>query len=309
MSEVASQILDQAVAPAAPAAPTEQAPVATQGTPQASTEAPKEPIRQEALSPRLEVLIRREQAAISREKQAKAKEADLQAQMTELEELKTLREARKNGDHKKVFELLRFNKDELAKTMFQEDGNPLEVELKQLREELHTYKNSQSEVEKQRLEEAKKQTAQAEAAATSNFKSEINRYLKDNSSRYELIDFEEQQDLVFEVIDEHYQRTLDPETGIGKVMSTAEAADKVEEWLEKKYEKAKEVSKVKTLWGAVPPKVMQEAVKPKTPISQKPQTLTNQLSASPQMPRKAPMTDQERVQRAIAYAKSLRPSL
>lgn len=306
MSEVASQILDQPVVPAAPVATEASAPAQA---PVVDPNAPKEPIRQEALSPRLEVLIRREQAAITREKQAKSKEAELQAQMTELEELKALREARKVGDHKKVFELLRVNKDELAKTMFQEEGNPLEVEIRKLKEELHTYKNSQTEIEKLRADESKKQAEQAEAAATSNFKSEINRYLKDNSSRYELISFEDQQDLVFEVIDEHYQRTLDAETGIGKVMSTAEAADKVEEWLEKKYERARDVSKVKTLWGAVPPKALAEAVKQKTPISQKPQTLTNQLSATPQTPRKTPMTDQERVQRAIAYARSLRPTL
>lgn len=302
--EVASMILDQ-VAPetpgveASPEAPAEVTPLKEDSQPQ----------RQEALSPRLEVLIRREQAAITREKAAKVKEAEVQSQFQELDELRALREARKSGNHKRVFELLKYNKDEIAKSVFEEEGNPLEMELKALRDELHTYKNSQSEVEKQRMEEAKKQAEVAQAQAVTDFKSTITTYLKDNSARYELINFEDQHDVVYEVIDEHYNRTLNPDTGIGKVMSIAEAADKVEEWLEKKYDKSRNVEKVKALWGAVPPKVLEQAVKPKLPFSQKPATLTNNLSATPQAPRKTALTDAERVQKAIAYAKSLRPSL
>jgi hypothetical protein len=92
---------------------------------------------------------------------------------------------------------------------------------------------------------------------------------------------------------------------VGKVMSMKEAADKVEEHLEKKEVERKKLSKVQTLWNAVPKGPIKELAK-ETPIKKPIQTLTNQLSASAKVedPNRI-ITDAERVQKAIMYGRSL----
>jgi len=45
---------------------------------------------------------------------------------------------------------------------------------------------------------------------------------------------------------------MNPETGVGKVMSIAEAADKVEEILEKQYDKSRTLNKASSPMGCSP---------------------------------------------------------
>lgn len=295
----AGQILDKA----APAAPTQN-----QG--QAPTDGGKP--ADEKVSPKLEILIRREQQAVARERQAKQIEADLQARLRTLEE----REARvrefesAKGNSKKALELLGLNYDELTKAQLLDGEIPPEVQIKKIEEKFEAFKSEKEKEEQRRQEQEALKQREAEARAISDFKSQINTYLSDNAARYEFIAFEGAQELVFDVIDEHYNRTLNQETGIGKVMSLEEAADKVEEYLEGKYNKAKELSKTKALWGSIPKVPLQEAAKQQTNIKPQQKTLTNQLSAKVQTPTVNRMlTDEERVQKAIAYAKGLRPQV
>ncbi len=298
MSE-AGQILDATVP--APVPNTTDKPVGegtTDGTQALSN-------KDDKVSSRLEVLIRREQAALHAERAAKQREQELEAKLAQIREFDGAK-----ANSKKALDMLGLNYDELTQSMLKDGEIPPSVEIKRLREELETYKTSQKSKEDEALD-AQKKTAQAqEQTAISNFKGEINTYLKDNAARYELIQFEDNQDLVFDVVDEHYNRTMNSETGVGKVLSIAEAADKVEQFLEKKYEKSRDLSKVKTLWNAIP-KTQQVSFMAKAapkPV-QTPKTLTNTLTATPTKPRTAPLSDQERVQKAIAYARSLRPGL
>lgn len=268
----------------------------------ASTEAnPKASNGNDKISSKLDLLIRREQQAFVRESAAKQKEADLESKLKRIEEFESVK-----TNPKKALELLGLNYDELTKSILADGEIPAEVQLKKIEEKFDSFRSAQEEATKKQEEEKLNQAKAQEQQAISGFKTEINTYLKDNATRYEFIAFEESQELVFDVIDEQYNRTMDPQTGIGKVMSIAEAADKVEEHLEKKYKKAKELNKTKTLWSAVPSRI--QPPKPETRATQ-PQhrTLTNQLSASQTKPRTRPITDEERVQKAIAYAKGLRP--
>lgn len=306
MSE-AAQILDKVEAK--PEIPQEKMGegVAKDGSPQPSNGGEK-------VSSKIELLIRREQQALARERQVKEREAQFDAKMKAFEE----REGRLNEfesnkkDPKKALGLLGLSYDEITQAHLNDGELPPQIEIKKLREEIEEYKAAQSkekDYEKERaLDEAKKQAEAQESKAITEFKGNINQYLSDNSARYEYIAFEANQDLVFDVIDEHYNRTLDAETGIGKVMSIKDAADKVEEHLEQKYAKAKELNKTKALWGAIP-KEAQKQVAKEVKIPTPPRTLTNQLSATAASPLKSGklITDQERVQKAIAYAKGLRP--
>lgn len=266
------------------------------------------------VSSRIEVLIKREQAARQREEAAKQRELELQAKLQRIEEFESAK-----GNSKKALELLGLNYDELTQSMLKDGEIPPEVQIKKVEDKFEAYRREQEAEAGRRAEDAKQAAVAQEQKAIENFKSEINTYLGDNNSRYELIKFEDQSELVFDVIDAHYNRTLqahvkeltelgeDASRAVGKVMSIAEAADKVEQHLEQKYNKSRELKKVQTLWNAVPKEIQSKAVQQTKASSQKPQTLTNQLASTPTPPRATPISDEERVQRAIAYAKGLRP--
>lgn len=261
--------------------------------------------KEDRISSKLELLIRREQAAVARERAAKEKELELEEKLKRIEEFESSK-----GNSKKALELLGLNYDELTKSMLSDGNIPPEVQIKKMDEKFNRFVEEQKRAELQREEDAKRAAAEREGRAIDNFKTEINTYLKDNAAKYELIHFEGQEDLVYEVIDEHYKRTLDEKTGIGKVMSIEEAAEKVEQHLTDKYDKSRNINKVKQLWAAGP-KAVQSAIEQIKKAQQQPQqkTLTNQAAASQQKPRTKPLTDEERVQRAIAYARGLRPQL
>lgn len=284
------------------------------------------PAKEERVSGKLEVLIRREQQARLIEKRAADREAALDAKLKAFEE----REARlnefesKKKNPKEALGLLGLTYDEITQAQLNDGELPPQLEIKRLREEIEAFKQASkdeknSEKERQ-IEDAKKQAETQEKKAIDEFKNEINNYINENKERYELTTFEGAQELVFDVVDEYYNRTLakaqkDFELGeitesqvVGKIMPMKEAADKVEEHLEQKYNKAKELSKTKTLWGAMPKDVKKEIAKQQIRPTTPPRTLTNQLSANASQP-KAPrvLTDQERVQKAVAYARGLRP--
>jgi hypothetical protein len=294
--------------------------VATEGPPQPA------PNANDKVSSKIEMLIRREQQALARERQAKDREAQLEARLKAIEE----REGKVNEfesskkDPKKALGLLGLSYDELTQAQLNDGELPPQVEIKKLREEIEAFKQAQKQEkdhEKERqIADAKRQAEAQERYAVDTFKKQIDTYVEDNASRYELIKFEGVEDLVYDVIDKHYDKTLKAaqhkyESGeitqdlvVGKVMEIKEAADKVEEFLEQKYIKAKELNKTKSFWGAIPKEAQKQVVKEiqkQTP----PRTLTNQLSASQTPPPKQGkiLTDQERVQKAIAYARGLRP--
>lgn len=274
---------------------------------EAAAQAPAPQVgRDERVSQRLESLIKREQAAIQRETAAKEREKSLAVHMARIEEF----EAAKSGNSKKALELLGLNYDQLTESMLKDGEIPPSKMIQELQAQIEELKAARNTDKDQLQQEKQREIEAQEQRAIESFKKNIDTYLTDNKERYELIDFEGQHSLVFDVIDEHYKRTMNPETGIGKVMQISEAADKVELWLEQKYQKAPKVSKIQTLWKAVPTKTLENMTetKPQAKPNQPPKTLTNQLSATPQR-RTQPITDEERVRRAIVYANSLRPQV
>jgi hypothetical protein len=293
-SEAAS-ILDQSTPP----------PLQDKGLDQITTAPPVQPQgKDERVSSRLESLIRREQQALARESAAKEKEKGLAAKLARIEEF----ESAKGGNSKKALELLGLSYDQLTESYLKEGEIPPSKMIQELQGQIEELKSQLSQDKDQAEQMRKREAEEQEQRALSGFKSQISQFLSDNKQRYELISFDGQESLIFDVIDEHYKRTMDPETGVGKVMKISEAADKVEHWLEQKYAKANTVSKLQTLWKSVPIKTLDNQAEKQTQQTKQaaPKTLTNQLSASPQK-RTQPVTDEERVRRAIAYAESLRP--
>lgn len=289
----AAQILDKTQPTVTPPHTNEGGAIKDEGIPPAT----------EKVSGKLEMLIRREHQALQRERSAKQKEQEIEAKLQALlEKEKRIEEFEgAKGNSKKAMELLGLNYDELTKSHLQDGEIPPEVQIKKIEEKFDAFKTAKEKEDQERAEEQKKILADQEQRAVANFKSEISTYVKDNSARYEFISFESAEDLVFDVIDEQYNRTQ-------KVMLIKDAADKVELWLEQKEIKKKELSKSKALWGAVPKASVQEAVKQQTSKPQQTRTLTNQLSAKATPPAQGNrfLTDEERVQKALAYAANLK---
>lgn len=277
MSE-ASEILDgNAQAP-------EQAQQAQQG--QAAQPKPQE--TDPKISSKLRVLMERESQALNRERLAKTQEERLKEKLLKIEQFEALQK-----DPTKIDDLLKhlgWDYDRLTQSKLQDGAVPPTVLIQQLRDEITDLKSKLQQEKDQEAESRKKQVLEAETKAVSDFRAEINDYIKNNASRYELIDFEDAHGLVYDVVDEYYERTIDPQTGVGKVMSIAEACDKVEQHLEKKYLAAKDKNKVKAFWNTIPKPIQEQLKKQET--SQPPRTLTNNLGSKVQQKSTRPPEDQ-----------------
>ena len=272
------------------------------------------------ISPKLQVLIQREKSALERERSAKAKEAEVEAKISSFAEReKRVQEFEnlKNTNPQKALEMLGMSYEDLTRVKMADGQLPPEMQVRRVEEKFDSFIKTQEAAARAQEEDAQKQETKKHAAVIDKFKGEIGTYIKDKSERYELIGFEQTEDLVYDVIDEHYNRTLEAalakakESGEdtadirGEVMTIAEAADKVEAHLEAKYNKARNLKKVQTLLAPKPVKTTLE--KPLIPQRQMPQTLNNNFSATQASARKSPLTDDQRVAKAIAYAKGLRP--
>lgn len=293
MSE-ATQVLEQTTAPVAP-----QSPETSEPSQELTAPLPKP---EDRVSSKLDILLKREQSAIARERAAKDSEtklSELQKKLDEFEQIKS--------NPKRALEALGISYDQLTQSILKDGEIPVDVQIKRIEEKFDGFKSEQQKAEEKRQEDLKVQAKAQEERAVKEFKGEISNYLKEHSTRYELTAFEQQEDLIYDVIEEHYARTMDETTGVGKVLTIAEASDKVEQYLEQKELKRKELSKVKSLWSAVPKGLAQEAVKQslQKSISEKPKTLTNQMSASPSPKPSRDLSDQELKNRAIEYAKAL----
>lgn len=298
----------------------------SQSTP---AEAPKTstPPADDKVAPKFQALIQREKTAVERERAARAREAaaearakDIEAREAKVREFETL----KQTHPLKALELLGLSYQELTQIALSDGNIPPELHAKRVEEKLDSYVKSQEDRDREASEREKLEEEKRNTSTITKFKGEIGSYLKQNSERYELMAFEnpddQGQDLVYEVIDLHYNQTLeaakakaleeDPEADTseirGEVLTISQASDKVELKLEEKYQKSKTLKKVAAFLA--PRQEKPSVDKPKLPPRQTPQTLTNQLSASPASQRKTPITDDERIAKAIAYARGLRPA-
>ena len=71
------------------------------------------------------------------------------------------------------------------------------------------------------------------------FKNEIESFVRSNNDKFELIEANEANDVVYEVIEEHYNET-------GKFLDIQEAAEAVESYLEEEAEKLLRLGKVRS---------------------------------------------------------------
>jgi hypothetical protein len=260
------------------------------------------------ISPKFQALLKRERLTLDKERAATQRERDLEDRLKQFEEREkrvTEFETLKKTNPLKALEMLGLSYQELTEVALKDGQVPAELQVKQVEERLDTFLRQQQELEQRRIENEKHRAEEEETRTITEFKTEISDYIKQNSERYEFIAFEQNDGLVYDVIEGHYNRTKDPETGTGEVLTIAQAADKVEEYLEQKYDKARQLKKLQAMLAPRPaPKTPEKSINTR---SQAPKTLNNQLSASSSTVPDRVLTDEERVARAIAWARGIRP--
>lgn len=231
-----------------------------------------------AAAAKFAALSRREKAIKAQEKALAEKVKAMEARMQEIEGLtkdetkyisaeefkKNPYKYMKNSDIKleTLAELALNDGVKTPETMAQELEAKLEAKVKAMEAKLA---EKEAKEEQERIE-----------AALHGFKTQLTEYVN-TAEDYELIRATDSVELVYEVIEQHCEATIDPETGKGIVLSNKEACDMVEKYLldqeKARIEKYRNLNKIKGMLEPSTQKVEQTVKEPST------NTLTNTLAS------------------------------
>jgi hypothetical protein len=228
-------------------------------------------------------------AALSkREKEVRQRESEYDRRISELEAKLTAKqepvievkeelplEYRLKRNPLNTLKELGIGYDKLTELMLSEKDVTPEMQLSILQEDLD--KKYEEKFGKQIKELEAKLSAKEEAekqkeldAVINQFQSEINNEVNSDPDKYELVLANNAQQLIFDVIDQHYQQTQ-------RILPVKDAADAVEEHL---YQEASKLTKLKKL------QIKEQSTKTNEPLNaQSSKTLSNALSA--QVPKNA----------------------
>jgi len=197
-------------------------------------------------------------AALSRkEKEIRQREAELEARLKEIEDRNSKLEE-EYGKYKTLPERLKnqpldvlaeegVDFDTLIKMVLENDGKPTtEMQIQQLKDEMQN--KYMKELENLRTELEEKEKAAEEQRyneVIEDYKYELNEFIDQNSETYELIKLNDAADLVYQVVEEHYNEN-------GRVLSNEEACEHVENYLLDEAKKHLNVNKIKSLLNPEP---------------------------------------------------------
>lgn len=273
--------------------------VKTEGkTEETKPEAPKDRFGAKfaALSRKEKAIRAKEREIETRQAQAKA---DFEARMKALEE----REARwarmeelKNKRPLEAIKELGLSYDDLTAAALNDQGElpperQTEATIAELKAQLDALKKEREEektaAQKAKEEEELKQAEARYAQQIDNFKGEIKSHLDTaGEEKYELMksglfaDVADPVEAVYDVILEHYRETqANSPDGVGEIMDITQAADLLEQWLEKEAEKLAKTKKAKS--KLLPPQAVETKAE-KKPIEapSEPKTLENAHSST-----------------------------
>jgi len=136
-----------------------------------------------------------------------------------------------------------------------------------MREELEgDYKKKFDDLENRLLEKEKSDEQRRYDDIQRGFKNEINEYVDSNLEKYELIKANEANELVYDVIEEHYNDS-------GRILDIEEAAQAVENYLEEEAEKLLKLGKLRSKFN------LKDDVEQEESPRQSQVTLSNAMSA------------------------------
>ena len=233
-------------------------------------------------------------AALSRrEKEIRAKEAEYEHRMAELEakfqaleqppeEPKLPIEDRLRRNPFETLDEMGLGYDKLTELALNDGKLTPEMQMRLMKDELEQgYKSKFEELESKLAKKEEEEEHSKYEAIESNFKQEINSFVK-GKGEFELINANGASDLVYDVIEEHYNDT-------GRVLELNEAAQAVESYLEDELEKLMGLEKVKSKFSPRQEQVFKRQPSP---------TLSNAHSAQAYQRADRPLSNEESVREA-----------
>ena len=211
---------------------------------------------EEAREPEKSDDFSRKFAALSRrEKEIRAKEAEYDKRIAELEERlgsfgkkpepepELPIEYRLKKDPLRALEDMGLSYDKLTELALNDGKLTPEMQMRLMREELEgDYKKKFEELENRLLEKEKSDEQRRYDDIQRGFQNEIEDFVESNSDKYELIKANEANDIIYDVIEEHYNDT-------GRILDIEEAAEAVENYLEEEAEKIFRLGKFRSKFG------------------------------------------------------------
>ena len=211
---------------------------------------------EEAREPEKSDDFSRKFAALSRrEKEIRAKEVEYDKRIAELEERlgsfgkkpepepELPIEYRLKKDPLRALEDMGLSYDKLTELALNDGKLTPEMQMRLMREELEgDYKKKFEELENRLLEKEKSDEQRRYDDIQRGFQNEIEDFVESNADRYELIQANEANDIIYDVIEEHYNDT-------GRILDIEEAAEAVENYLEEEAEKIFRLGKFRSKFG------------------------------------------------------------
>jgi len=205
---------------------------------------------EEAREPERDDFSRKFAALSRKEKELRAREAEYDKRIADLEEKFRPQEPEKQPELPieyrlkqnplKALEEMGLSYDKLTELALNDGKLTPDMQMKLMREELESdYKSKYKELEDRMLEKEKSDEQRRYDEIEMGFKNEIESFVRSNNDKFELIEANEANDVVYEVIEEHYNET-------GKILDIQEAAEAVESYLEEEAEKLLRLGKVRS---------------------------------------------------------------
>ena len=276
MSDVVSEYVGPAPTEAAPEAPVE----APQGAVDEANTQPPSP-QEEDFSSRFAALARKEKYLREQEEAIKAN-SDKYKGYDELE-------GKVKENPLAVLERFGLDLDTIIAASLGEEAPPMSVEdqIKALRDEIAANKEAETRKEQEAREAAEKAYQDSIDEAILAHKGQIADHLGQNKEKYELINLQGAEDLVWEVTEAHF------EANDGEVLSPEQAADKVEAYLEEQVRKALQLSRFKAKQEAEKAQAPWETVEESPVKRQESPTLSQDLVAPAAEKPTAHLSDEE----------------
>lgn len=265
VAEVPLPAAEASPAPELEVSPVVETPEPASAEPAASDAAP-EPAP--VTSAQFAALAKREKALVLREKAAKDEAAAVAERLARAETYEA-RKAKASEDPLSVLGELGLTFEQLTAAVLKQGEPPTaDDRVAKLEARLEAEAKARADGEAAAKAQAEAMSKHQLEAAVAGFKNQISGFVKENTEKYEMIAAEDASELVFDVIDENYNKT-------GKLMTVEAASDMVEEYLFGEAKKRLAASKKLAGLFAPPPLPPPPAV-----VASKKPTLTNKATAS-----------------------------
>lgn len=250
---------------------------------QQQIEQPKEQPK-ELLSTQFAALAKKEKIALQRQREAEAKLKEAEEKLKLFEQFETKKKSAKTNPLEFLSEA-GLTYDEITDYML--NGGPKQKDKTEaLEEKFNEFVSRKEKEEQDKIEKEKLALKAQEEKVIAEFIKSVNKFLADNTEKYELINLYNAQELVISTIEQHYENKQE-------VLSNERAAQLVEEHLEEEIKKLANSKKFSDKFKGSTDNKQQVPSKNSVtlPSSQPTSNVPTMLSAK---------TEEERLRRALA---------